>query len=194
MTKTILWRRIDLPGHEVCTVGPYEDRWRLAGTAVIAYDGMPCELGYQVLCDPDWRTTSARVVGRIGSREVRLELLADGAERWQFNGAACPVVDGCIDLDFGFSPATNLLPIRRLSLGSGESAEVVAAWLPFPSLSLEPLPQVYRRENEHTYRYESGDGTFVRTLEVDAFGFVTHYPGLWQAEAATNVQGAHYDH
>ena len=41
-----------------------------------------------------------------------------------------------------------------------------AAWLPFPSLALEPLPQRYVRESETTYRYESRGGQFMRALEV----------------------------
>ncbi len=92
---------------------------------------------------------------------------------------------GCIDIDLGFSPSTNLLPIRRLSLAVGAEAEVKAAWLPFPSLVFEALPQVYRREGERAYRYASAGGTFMRVLEVNAVGFVTRYPGLWQAESAT---------
>jgi hypothetical protein len=99
------------------------------------------------------------------------------------NGTECPAVAGCIDLDLGFSPSTNLLPIRRLALSVGQEAEVMAAWLPFPALALQPLRQLYRREGETTYRYESGNGSFVRTLVVNTTGLVTSYPGLWQADS-----------
>ena len=109
----------------------------------------------------------------------------DAEQRWRLNGAECPAVAGCIDIDLGFSPSTNLLPIRRLSLTVGEEAEVRAAWLPFPSLVFDVLPQVYRREGERTYRYESGGGIFVRMLEVNAVGFVTKYPSLWHAESVS---------
>ena len=34
-----------------------------------------------------------------------------------------------------------------------------------------------------TYHYESEGGHFQRELAVNAAGFVTQYPGLWQAEA-----------
>jgi hypothetical protein len=40
------------------------------------------------------------------------------------NGAAVSAVEGCIDIDLKYSPSTNLLPIRRLNLAIGESAEV----------------------------------------------------------------------
>ena len=42
--------------------------------------------------------------------------------------------------EMGFSPSTNLVPIRRLSLTVGEEADVKAAWLPFPALVFEGLP------------------------------------------------------
>jgi hypothetical protein len=61
---------------------------------------------------------------------------------------------------------------------------VKAAWFPFPSLELETLPQILQARGERTYRYESRGGACVRTLEVNAIGLVTKYPGLWQAESA----------
>lgn len=92
-------------------------------------------------------------------------------------------MEGCLDIDLGFSPSTNLLPIRRLARRVGAHAEVEAAWLPFSSLRFERLSRASRRDGERTSRYESAGGAFVRTLEVDAAGFVTDYPGLWQAES-----------
>lgn len=57
-----------------------------------------------------------------------------------------------------------------------------AAWLLFPALSFELLPQSYTREANHTYRYESRGGQFVRTIEVNEAGFVVNYPGIWESE------------
>jgi hypothetical protein len=185
MNDTILWRRLDLPGHEIGRLVLRDDRWELSGTAVFTHDGRPCKLEYLVVCDSSWRTTSARVTGLIGDRELDLNVSVDAQRRWTANGAQIPAVAGCTDIDLGFSPSTNLLPIRRLSLAVGEQAEVSAAWLPFPSLVFEPLSQTYLREGQSTYRYESRGGAFARTLEVNAVGFVTEYPGLWRAECAT---------
>jgi hypothetical protein len=84
--------------------------------------------------------------------------------------------------DLNFSPSTNLLPLKRLGLAVGQEAKVRAAWLRFPSFDLKPLDQLYRRTGEATYRYESAGGVFVAELEVNGVGFVTHYPGFWQAQ------------
>jgi uncharacterized protein len=134
------------------------------------------------VCNSTWQTVFGRVSGWVGNETVEIEVSVDSAHRWLLNGVETPAVAGCIDLDLNFSPSTNLLPIRRLNLNIGEDAPVKAAWLRFPSFSLEPLEQVYRRLDVATYRYESAGGSFFAELEVSEAGLVTHYPSLWQVE------------
>jgi uncharacterized protein len=184
MINTILWRRLDLPSHEVGRLKQRDDSWELSGTAVFSHDRRPCKLDYVVICDSGWRTMSAEIRGLIGYREIDIWVSVDDQRKWFLNGAERSAVSGCIDIDFGFSPSTNLLTMRRLALGICQEAGVRAAWLPFPSLEFELLQQTYRREGANTYRYESGGGAFVRTLELNAVGFVTNYPGLWIEEDA----------
>lgn len=181
---SILWRRVDVPGHESARVFPRGDHWHLEGAAVFAEDGKPCRLDYRIVCDAGWRTVSASVSGWVGGDEVRIEIEADGAGGWRMNGVEQPRVEGCVDVDLNFSPSTNLLPIRRLGLAVGEEAAVAAAWLRFPSFALERLDQTYRRSGDLAWRYESADGAFFRDLVVDDVGLVTEYPGLWVAEAS----------
>jgi hypothetical protein len=156
----------------------------LSATAntVFSHDHKPCLLSYEVVCQSSWNTLRARVSGWVDNAAVDLELAVDGHHRRRLNGNEYPGVQGCVDLDLNFSPSTNLIPIRRLNLRVGQEAQVKAAWLRFPSFELEPLLQVYRRMDESTYRYESGEGQFVADLKVNSVGFVTDYPAIWQAE------------
>lgn len=181
---SILWRRVDVPGHESARVFRHADHRHLEGAAVFAEDGKPCRLDYRITCDAAWRTVSASVSGWVGDDEVRIELDADASGRWRMNGVEQPQVEGCVDVDLNFSPSTNLLPIRRLGLAVGEQAPVAAAWLRFPSFALERFEQSYRRGGDRAWRYESADGEFARDLAVDDVGLVTEYPGLWVAEAS----------
>jgi hypothetical protein len=184
IAATILWRRVDAPGHEAARVDERGSAgFVLSGTAAFAHQRAPCCLRYRILLDDAWRTRSATVDGFVGEREVSVELVVENTA-WSLNGVAQPAVAGCVDLDLNFSPSTNLLPIRRLELGIGDEAPVRAAWLRFPSFALEPLAQTYRRLEERLYRYGSAGGRFVRDLPVDAAGFVTHYPDYWRAEPA----------
>jgi uncharacterized protein len=137
-----------------------------------------------VVCDAAWRTVSARVAGWLDITPIEVVIGADTTRSWTLNGRPCPELQGCEDIDLSFSPATNLLPIRRAGLAVGARVSVRAAWLRFPAITLESLDQTYERVSESRYRYESRGGSFVALLETNAAGFVTHYPGLWQREEA----------
>ena len=97
------------------------------------------------------------------------------------NGELNEAVTGCVDVDLAFTPATNLIPIRRLALPIGSEAKFDVAWLEFPSFSLTRLDQVYRRTGDEAYTFTSGGGSFTARLRVNEAGFVVDYPGLWRA-------------
>jgi hypothetical protein len=183
--QSILWRRLDRPGHESARVFAREGSWHLEGTAVFSDDDRPCRLDYRVDCDARWATQMGRVTGWVGDEPILIVIAAGADRRWFVNGEERPDVAGCLDLDLNFSPSTNLLPIRRLGLQVGQEARVRAAWLRFPGFALEPLDQIYRRIGLSRYRYESGGGRFAADLEVDGSGLVTDYPGLCALEAIT---------
>lgn len=185
ISASMLWRRVDQPGHESARLVFEHPSWHLSGAAVFVYDGEPCRLDYVVTCDSQWKTRLGRVTGWVGDQAVDIEISADSGGRWFVNRNECDEAKGCIDLDLNFSPSTNLLPIRRLNLAIGEQAQVRAAWLRFPGFALEPLDQIYRRTGTTTYVYESADGAFVAELQVNQAGFVTDYPNLWSHEAST---------
>jgi hypothetical protein len=177
-----VWRRLDTPGHDAATLSASGDDWHLEGAAVLIDLGVACHLNYIVKLDRGWRTRSADVNGWVGPRRVdaRIEVTAQG--QWTVNDQVIEAVRGCIDIDFAFTPATNLLPIRRLALPVGGSSNVVAAWFRFPELDLQPLDQVYLRTGELSYEYQSRGGSFRASLSVSPEGFVIDYPGLWARE------------
>jgi hypothetical protein len=183
--ESILWRGVVLPGHEACRLFSQDSLWHLEGTVVFSHEQQPCRLDYQVVCDAAWRTLSARVEGWLDKTIVRIHIKTGPTGHWWLDEVEQLDVMGCIDIDLNFRPSTNLLPIRRLDLAVGETADVKAAWLRFPSFELEPLLQKYRHLDETTYRYESTSGQFVADLRVNRSGLVVDYPGIWQAEAAS---------
>ena len=181
--ETIVWRRLDLPGHEIATIAPSADGWRLDGVAVLAESGRPCRMEYDIRCDARWVTRHCVIRGHVGVQPVRLEVQRGPSAIWSIGGIEVPALQGCDDIDLGFSPATNLLPIRRLTLPVGAESIVRAAWIRFPELTAEVLVQSYRRVSADRYVYESAGGAFRRELRIDAFGCVIDYPGFWRAEA-----------
>jgi hypothetical protein len=178
----IAWRRFDKPGHEFCALAQSDGGAKLTGVAVLSNKETPCCVQYTIECDAEWRTLLCRLTGYIGRKGITHDIRREGTQ-WLMNGLEMPDLAGCEDIDLGFSPATNLLPIRRLRLEVGQSAKIRAAWLRFPELTLELLEQTYTRLAGDRYRYESGGGTFRRDLKVDEHGFVVEYPDLWYAES-----------
>jgi hypothetical protein len=182
-TRLKLWRRLDQPGHELSSLAIGGDgAATLRGTAVFAEGGVPTLVSYEVACGDGWRTRTARASGSLGTEAFDVILAVDATGKWTMNGTRVPAVDGCIDVDLSFTPATNLLPIRRLALPVGASAPVRAAWLRFPELTVEVLEQTYHRSSPKRYAYESDGGAFRAELEVDDAGMVVHYENLWKAE------------
>lgn len=103
---------------------------------------------------------------------------------WALNGVVVPGLEGCADLDLGFTPATNALQIRRLALAEGQSGPAPAAWLDVAAGTLDVLHQRYERRSETAYWYEAPRFDYEALLEVTPAGFVRLYPGLWEMELA----------
>jgi uncharacterized protein len=180
MNTSLLWMRHDRVSLEYFELREAAEDARLSGTIVTADDGKPLRVAYTVYCDRAWATRSVRVVVDHGSASRDLVLTVDDQRRWWREGTALASVAGCIDVDISLSPSTNTLPIRRLSLAPGEERDVVAAWIRFPDLAIEPLPQRYVRTGERLYRYSSDGGAFTADIEVDDLGLVVRYPPAWE--------------
>jgi hypothetical protein len=183
------WRRLDVPGREDARLEQTAAGWRLSGELEVHDGREPLRLDYLIECDSDWRTRRALVSSPTAGSSIRFEFTADARGHWTLNGAPLSSVEGALDIDLGFTPATNLLPIRRLDLSVGESAVVRTAWLRFPELRVDALDQSYHREANRRFRYEAWvDGErFEARLDTDAFGRVLRYEGLWEAESASSL-------
>jgi hypothetical protein len=181
---TMRWRRLDVPGREQARIEQTPGGWNLTGVVEVEEASVHAQLSYVIDCDHEWRTRQALVTGSASGSDVRFALVADGEGHWTLNGVPLPQVEGALDIDLGFTPATNLLPIRRLSLAVGDFADLRTAWVRFPELRVEALLQSYRREAPRIFRYDAlVDGERFRArLDTDEFGRVLLYEGLWEAE------------
>jgi uncharacterized protein len=179
---SILWHRLNGPGHDACLLEQVPDGWRIDGTAVFRENGVLARFSYQVTCDAGWRTQAGQVAGFHGPKPVLFQIVRGAAGAWQMNGQPVPNLEDCVDLDLGFTPATNLLQLRRVALREGESADVPVAWLDVSAGRLERLAQQYSRRGETTYWYEAPRFAYCALLEVNPSGFILRYPALWEAE------------
>jgi uncharacterized protein len=141
------------------------------------------------------RSLIAEAAGDGWSRTLELQRRDDGSWSCRSNamgdaplaapGGRTDDLGDALDCDLGYSPLTNLMPIRRLGLDrSARAADFVMAWVSVPDLELFASPQRY----EHVTRGDTGsvvrfldrgrfDG-FTAELHLDGDGIVIEYPGL----------------
>ncbi len=185
--EAILWRRLDTPGHDACQLEQTGSGWKLDGAAIFLNEDVPACLAYRVTCDPEWRTREGILQGWVGNSPVSCRFARTGNGIWMLNGEVLPNLEGCLDLDFDFTPATNLFQLRRIALQVGQKVEVPVAWWDMSMEKLNVLYQLYERCAEGIYRYESPRFGYAALLEVRQVGFVQRYPGLWEAESSSRL-------
>jgi uncharacterized protein len=196
LPKTLLWRRLDAPGMEHVLI---DDAVGLhARGTMTAATPVPFQCHYELYTDDAWVTARFEVTVEGGGfrRVVRLEraasrwrvtaseqgdldatLVAAGHPRAALPGAEDPDrLRSALDVDLGYSPLTNTLPLRRLALSPGTSQPVDVAWVLLPGLEVVPSTQTYTSLGPDRVRFTSG--TFTTEIAIDADGYVTHYPGL----------------
>lgn len=178
----VLWRSDRLGSAEYCTLGDLPDGYRLAGTVVLPIDGRPGLVEYEVDADRGWRTRGAHVRWRTAGPTAEGDLrLTSGAGGWTLDGVTRPDLAGCVDVDLGFSPCTNTLPVRRLLLTAERSASIRVVWVRFPGFAVDAGEQSYDHLGGNRWRYRSG--TFTADLELAESGLVRDYAGVWTALA-----------
>lgn len=183
--RSVIWRRLDLIALEYFELRERTDAIGLSGTILMVDGAVPLRAEYHIRCNRSWITQSVRVALTRGAESRELNLVTDAQHRWWSEGEELAQVAGCIDIDISITPSTNTLPIRRLALRPGEARDVTAAWVKFPDLTVEPLPQRYLRTEEGRYRYQSRGGDFTADITVDDMGMVVRYPPLWERVAVS---------
>lgn len=169
-SHVVMWIAHQPPGNDAC-------RFALTSRSLLIEGSCTGEATtrYRVRAERSGITRRARIYSRLGEHLIE----RDKSGRWEMDGQEVPEVAGALDVDLGFTPATNTLPIRRLGLAIGAAADVTAAWFDPADRRLKPLRQRYERLDADRYRYSSPDHGFEADLTVDQYGVVTHYPGYW---------------
>lgn len=179
MNRQLVWTPVQWLGCEHLDVRTEADLITADSVVLAVVNDLPVRLRYRVVCDASWRTQRVEI-DRHGWPPV--ELVRQGADRWfEPDGVERADLAGCVDVDITLTPFTNTLPIRRLGLAPGESADLRLAYVDVePTLTVRAADQRYTRlgpGSEVGYRYQSG--SFTADLQVDHDGVVTDYPGLW---------------
>ncbi|WP_413992197.1 putative glycolipid-binding domain-containing protein [Labrys okinawensis] len=183
MSEFAFWRRLDAPGHDMAALTVRPGGWFLQGHAAFHETGDPTGLCYEVELDERWHSLSGRVQGFRGLQRFD-HVIRHEAGGWSLDGRIVDGLNHLADLDFGFTPATNMPQLRRLALEIGQSVKFTVVWFDVGMGTLAALPQIYRRESETTYWYESPTSAFEGLIDLAPSGFARIYPTLWQEEVS----------
>ncbi|SFR88492.1 hypothetical protein SAMN05216570_0290 [Dyella sp. OK004] len=182
MITTAMWRRLDTPGHDVASLVQSDTGWLLHGVAVFLHELGPASVEYSVDLDPTWQTRGGHVRGHVAGNKFNHVITRD-VDGWYLDGVLSAGTEQPCDLDYGFTPATNLQQLRRLALAPGRTAELSVVWFDIGVTALAVLPQRYERRGDTSYWYEAPTIPYEGLLDIAANGFVRLYPSLWAMES-----------
>jgi hypothetical protein len=173
------WDSDLLDSSEQFTLHLHQEGYRFAGNTLIRHEGIRVEIDYVVEARSDWSTRSARV--SIPAMATLFEVEVSPRGRWVIDGAHRPDLDGALDIDLGWTPATNTLPIRRLPFKRGITVATRVGWLKWSELVFMKAEQSYTKHADRRWTYASGN--FSADLVVDQLGVVIDYgaPPIWRA-------------
>lgn len=188
--RRVVWRHLRSNTRlEFCEAALANARMTLTGSLVGDADAAPSYVSYELTCSADLtRCTTLRLECVRSDAKRTLTLQHESTGRWFQNGAYVPELDGCTDPDFEWSPSTNAFPMRRLAKLPHERLQVRAAWIRFPTLTVQPVAQSYTRLSATRYRYRNEDSGYEGHIDVDELGLPMSYEGVWTRTADWSAQ------
>ena len=185
-SESVLWRTLHTPGHDAALLAQALTGWHLTGMSSFLGEDGPVAVNYTLEMDDAWNSKRGSIRGISGGRRF-FHAMERTPEGWKLDGKPQGLAD-IADLDFGFTPATNLQQLGRAKLEIGERAEFSVAWFDIGQERLVELPQIYERRDETHYWYSSPPSGYEAILEMDKSGFVRLYPDLWELELGSDGQ------
>jgi uncharacterized protein len=194
--RFVIWRDWDGPRTEATRIELGSTGIRANGVQLGA-DPVPYRLDYQLDAFDGWVTRSLKLEANGNGWARRLALTHSKDGTWQAEaeahgsidlpdpGGALEGLDGALDCDLGYSPLTNMMPVRRERLNEYPGAQdFVMAWVSVPGLTVHASAQRYEhvRVDAHgsVVRFKDRglfEG-FTAELAYDPEGIVRVYPEL----------------
>ena len=177
------WRhRGPQSGYEVLFPTALPSGIHLRGITTAVESGSAWSVAYQIEADRHGQTRQVEASNSTMSGERRVSIHRSAAGHWEVDGHPRPDLDGCVDVDFESSSATNTLPVHRIPFAPGERVQVPAAFVRAEDLRVERVEQEYTLTSAPdaplAFHYESSTFDVACRLTFDTAGLLLLYPGL----------------
>jgi hypothetical protein len=188
--REVMWQRVNGTGLERLQLTTTADGFTAVGMLMGIEADKPFVASYSIRGAASWIIKKAVIM--VWDDPARNLILHSGNRgEWGIRGTQVSAasdlagsLDECFDIDIYPSPFTNTLPIRRLQLSPGDSAEITVAFIELPKLALRPTKQRYTCLAADAfggrYLFEALESGFQAELAVDSARLVVEYPGWFR--------------
>ncbi len=167
----------------------------LSATGIqLGADPVPYRLDYRLDATDGFATRELVLTASGEGWRRRVALRREGSGAWSSSAGdegevpgdpwegELPDLSDALDIDIGFSPLTNSMPILREGLHRDGSGEFVMAWVSVPDLRVIASRQRYEHvrstEEGAIVRFLDRESDFTAELELDRDGLLRFYPAL----------------
>jgi len=162
---TARWQRWNHDGDETLTLHWENEGWTATGE--VGREAVT----YVIRLSATWKVSQFLLFRDVEGPDLWLG--TDGAGRWgEINGAHRPDIDGCTEIHLTCTPFTKTLPIRRLQLDVGDSADVLTASIDVETLGVVRVKHRYRRLGLRRFEYSDLDTGVTAEFDIDEYGLV----------------------
>jgi hypothetical protein len=182
--RFVTWRGVEEWLAEVAAVDLRDDGLSATGTQLGA-EPFPYRLDYTLDASDGFVTRELELTATADGGRRTLKLHHDGSGGWRAEAGhevELPDLSLAGDIDIGFSPLTNSMPILRHGLHRQGEHDFVMAWVEVPSLNVIAARQRYEHvrggEQGAVVRFLDGESDFSADLELDPEGLLVFYPEL----------------
>lgn len=180
MQQTIVWQGLHYDTEEHCSINYLEDaivvRSEIEGWA----EHKAVYVDYVLTLNTDWTMREVEISFTVGTEQHSYHYIRHETGQWtDAEGTWLRRFDQCRFVDISLTPFTNTLALKVIDFkGSTEQTDVL--YFDILHNNVRNDVQRYTKLNETTYLFENNGGNFSAEITVDANGFVTHYPNLFE--------------
>ena len=200
--RFVLWRGVEEWLAEAASIDLQDGGLSASGIQFGAHP-IPYRLDYRLDATDGYVTRELELTSTGEGWRRRLLLRHDGSGGWSADvegdgdppGGAwdgeLPDLSDALDIDIGFSPLTNSMPVLRHRLQREGARDFVMAWVSVPDLRVTASKQRYEHvradDDAATVRFLDLDDAFTAELELDHDGLLVFYPALSRRVASEEM-------
>lgn len=180
MQKSIVWEGLLNDTEEHCSVN-YLDTGIIVRSEIDGWAARKAVYAdYVLTLNLDWSVREIEIDFTTGSKQYSYFFTRHASGQWtDREGTLYRQFNNCRFVDISLTPLTNTLPINGTTFTPGEPEQIEVIYFDILNNEVRRDVQRYTKTGNTQYHFENDAGNFSAEIEVDADGFVTRYPNLF---------------